>query len=343
MQHRITQARPLLDEKNNIIEPGYATELLPIYNKKTDFKSRFHTKEWDYYYIGNDHFGIALTLDDNGYMASDSVSLLNFDEKWEITKSQMQAFTLGKKNFPASSKEGNVAWGNDKYRLSFEVNETGRYLSGFMNNFVADAPIIFEISLTDMPQDSMVIATPFDKPGHFYYNQKINCMRASGTIQTGSKTYQFNPEDSFGVLDWGRGIWTYNNTWYWSSLNTIVDGHRFGWNLGYGFGNTEAASENMLFYDGIAHKLETVNFGLPEIIKPKYDYCKPWHFTSPDNRIDVTFKPVLDRASNTNALIIQSDQHQVFGKFYGKCLLDDGKEVTLNGQMGFAEKVKNRW
>ena len=27
----------------------------------------------------------------------------------------------------------------------------------------------------DLSAESMVIATPFDKPAHFYYNQKINC------------------------------------------------------------------------------------------------------------------------------------------------------------------------
>ena len=31
----------------------------------------------------------------------------------------------------------------------------------------------------------MVICTPFDKPGHFYYNQKINCMRAAGRVRIG--------------------------------------------------------------------------------------------------------------------------------------------------------------
>lgn len=51
----------------------------------------------------------------------------------------------------------------------------------------------------------MVICTPFDKPGCFYFNQKINCMRARGQVRLGEKTYVFDPADSFGVLDWGRG------------------------------------------------------------------------------------------------------------------------------------------
>ena len=60
----------------------------------------------------------------------------------------------------------------------------------------------------------------------------------------------------FGTLDWGRGVWTHDNTWYWGSGNGYVNGKPFGFNIGYGFGNTSAASENALFYDGKIHKLE---------------------------------------------------------------------------------------
>ena len=63
----------------------------------------------------------------------------------------------------------------------------------------------------------MVIATPFDKPGHFYYNQKINCMRAEGWIELGDRRFELTKDKFFAVLDWGRGVWTYHNTWYWGS------------------------------------------------------------------------------------------------------------------------------
>ena len=125
----------------------------------------------------------------------------------------------------------------------------------------------------------MVIATPFDKDKHFYYNQKINCMRAEGAVTYGyhNRTYTFDLADSFAVLDWGRGVWTYKNTWYWGSASGLVDGEKFGFNIGYGFGNTSAASENMLFYKGRAHKLSQVTFHIPgDGGKATPDYMRPW-------------------------------------------------------------------
>ena len=69
----------------------------------------------------------------------------------------------------------------------------------------------------------------------------------------------------------------------------------------------------------------------------------PWHFTSSDGRFEMDFTPVLDRKSRTSALVIESDQHQVFGRYTGKAVLDDGTEICVKDFFGFAEKVKNRW
>lgn len=188
----------------------------------------------------------------------------------------------------------------------------------------------------------MVICTPFPKPGHFYFNQKINCMRARGTVRIGDDWYSFRPEDSFAVLDWGRGVWTYHNTWYWGSASGLVDGADFGFNIGYGFGDTSAATENMLFYQGKAHKLSQVDFGIP-LRNGKECYMRTWHMTSDDGRFEMEFTPVLDRASCTDVKLIKSDQHQVFGRFNGTAVLDDGTRLEVRDLMGFAEKVENKW
>ena len=55
------------------------------------------------------------------------------------------------------------------------------------------------------------------------------------------------------------------------------------------------------------------------------------------------FQPVLHRQSDANALVIRSDQHQVFGLFRGKAVLDDGTVLEVRDLPGFAEKVYNKW
>ena len=345
-QHQLT-AGPLLNERGELNECGYAFQLVKQYQRKNVRAGLFRTKEWDYYLIYNGHYGVALTIDDNSYMGLVSMSFLNFDERKEQTASPMFLFPNGKLHFPTDSSAGLISASGKGYRFSFETNNGVRMLYAHLDEFGSFGPAEAEFTLTDPPQDTMVIATPWaGHPKHFYYNQKIIGMRAEGMFSFGGRTYEFVPEQSFGLLDWGRGAWTYENTWYWSAAQGISEDHVFGFNLGYGFGDTTAASENMLFCDGKASKLGRIRFVIPKdtgdgSMSPDTEYLSPWVFTSDDARFEMTFSPILDRSSCTNAGILLSDQHQVFGYFDGTAVTDDGRAVAVQHFLGFAEKVVN--
>ena len=342
-QHEITRPRPLLDSKGNIAEPGFAKRLLPIYRRADVKAPAYRIKEWDYYLINNGRCAVALTVADNGYMGMDSISFLDFENHWQQTLSPMCAFPMGRRKLPESSQTGDVAVSGKGYELAFRHTDEGRLLIFKMENFAGGRPIEGRILLTDEPPESMVICTPFHKRGHFYFNQKINCMRASGWVSVRGRRFEFEPETAFAVLDWGRGVWTYHNTWYWGSASGELDGVPFGWNIGYGFGNTEAATENVLFYDGRIHKLSEVRFEIPMDEDGFEDFMKPWVFTSDDNRFYMNFTPVLDRSAFMSAGVVLSDQHQVFGHFTGRITLDDGTVLPVRDFFGFAEKVENKW
>ena len=343
MQHEITSRHPLLDEKGHLIETGYAKSLILDYDRKAIKANSLRIKEWDYYLIYNDDYAIALTVDDNSYMSLDSISFIDFKNAWEHTNSPMKFMTLGKRNFPSDSSNGDVTGEGKGYKIEFLNKEKERVLNFAMDNFMDGKPIKGSITLEKHDDDTMVIVTPYkEAEDHFYYNQKINCMPAEGSFNFDGKEYTFNKENSFAVLDWGRGVWTYKNTWYWGSASGTANGKRFGFNIGYGFGDTSAASENMLFYDGKAHKLSQVTFNIP-LKDGKEDYLSPWTFTSDDGRFEMDFVPILDRASNTDFIVLGSDQHQVFGRFTGKAVLDDGEVIEIKDFTGMAEKVMNKW
>lgn len=334
----------LLDEKGHLMESGYATSLVKDYSRKDIKAGAFGIKEWDYYLIYTDEYGVALTLDDNSYMGLISVTFLDFVEKKEHTVSPMTILPMGRTNLPSSSETGDVSFKNDKVTLSFRHVGNARKLTLDMADFDGGEPIAVDLELVDEPRDSMVIATPFaENRKAFYYNQKIIGMRARGAVKYKGKMYTFSTEDSYGLLDWGRGVWTYDNTWYWSAGQGTVEGKIFGFNLGYGFGDTAAATENMLFYDGVSHKLDNVQFHIPMSPDGKDDFLQPWNFTSSDGRFEATFTPILDRVALTSLKLIMSDQHQVFGHFDGIAILDDGTKILLNHFLGFAEKVRNKW
>jgi hypothetical protein len=339
-QYQITEQADLLNEEGTLKQAGWAKDLLLRYDRRKIKAPKFRIKEWDYYYILNESYGAAFTIADNGYLGFVSVTLFDFKEPKETTKTTMTLFPLGSFNMPSTSKEGDVVFQNKDISLKFLRRQEQRIISVDIPSFTRGNSLSGNIILHQPPSlESMAIATPFPESKHaFYYNQKINCLPAEGELSVGEQKFSFQPKNSFGVLDWGRGVWTYSNTWYWGSASGIVENESFGFNIGYGFGDTSRATENMLFYKGKAHKLEEVEFHIPPD-----NYLKPWTFTSSDSRFEMTFQPIIDRYSNTNLLILQSNQHQVFGHFSGKATLDNGQEIRVRNLLGFAEKVYNRW
>lgn len=343
MQNRITEESRLLDKSGCIATPGYATKYLLKYDRDDIRAKKFRIKEWDYYYVGNNEHAICLTVADMGYVGAISATFMDFKTPSQITKSSICLFPMGKFHMPATTLSGDVVAANGDVECAFILDNGVRHIFGKYPNFGHNGEALsFDFILSDVPEECMFIATPFDKPKHFYYNAKINCMRAKGSFKLGRETYSL--DDALGTLDWGRGVWTYDNTWYWSSLQTVLpDGRRFGFNLGYGFGNTSAASENMLFVDGRSDKLEDVVFNIPGDGTDNVEYMKNWTFTSSDGRVELDFEPLIDRYEPFDLKVFCMIPHQVFGYFSGKCITSDGEEIVLDRVLGFAEKVHNKW
>lgn len=343
--HLILGSGPLLDEQGRLREAGYALRPPFEYSHDRIAASPLRIKDWDYYLIHDDEYAIALTFSDLGYLGLVSASVMDFGASTFKTTSELLAMPLGHMGLPTRSDAGDITWHNDRCRVRFAHEQGGRRLSFFMTRFDGADELEVELVLDKEPQDSMVICTPWAENEHaFYYNQKILGMRARGGFRRGDLFHEFDPQDSLGLLDWGRGVWTYDNVWYWAAIQGHQNGHVVALNLGYGFGDTSAASENMLFVDGIAHKLGRVDFGIPANPDGSYRYLDPWHVTDDEGRLDLTFEPSIDRVDNVDiAHVIVSIQHQVFGTFCGTVVMDDGTTLSLSNLRGSAEHIHNRY
>lgn len=339
IQHRMGHG-DLLDARGRLVEPGWATAEVRRYDRQAIRASGWRIKEWDYYCILTDDHALALTVADNGYLGFVGLSWMDLKSATAVNHGAARAFPFGRMRMPASADTGDVDQRQGDIHLAFRHEPGGRRLCFSAPGFDSGKGLSGEILLAGMEDDRMVIATPFaDAPRAFYYNQKLNCLPALGHAVLGGERIDFAPDRAFAVLDWGRGVWTWENTWYWGSASGLHHGRRFGFNIGHGFGDTSAASENMLFLDGKAHKLAEVTFHLP---------CEPldgahWHFTSSDGRFEMTFIPIVDRHDRVAIGPFLTDQHQVFGRYSGKVVLDDGTVLDVEGLTGFAEQVHNRW
>ncbi|HSC82441.1 MAG TPA: DUF2804 domain-containing protein [Pseudomonas sp.] len=345
MQQEILTAHDLLTPAGTLSQAGWARQPLWQYQRDAIRAPRWRVKEWDYYAVlsADQQVGLALTVADLGYVGLIALCWLDFATRSYQQVESLVALPLGRLGLTEDSHSGHFSHHSRDLQVEIAVDGTQRRLSfaapqlqmadgarGLRGELLLEQPATLE---------SINIATDWSENRRaFYYNRKVNCLPASGQVELGSRQYQFDAQRDSGVLDWGRGVWTYQNRWYWSSASGFVDGVPFGFNLGYGFSDRSPASENTLIHAGRLHKLGAVHFTYdPD------DYLRPWQLSDDEGRLDLQFTPLFNRHSRVDLLLMKTVQHQVFGHFNGRVTLDDGSVLQVRELLGFAEDVFNRW
>lgn len=346
MQTELTQPGPLLDAHGRLAQVGWSRRpLLDCNLERARFYAlsafqRFRVKRWDYYAIFTPRRFFSATIADLGYAGNIFVYTLDF-ATGELHEEGL-VVPLGRGiQLERNPTTGEASIVSPKVTLRFQAGAGTRHVSVHWPGFHEGRGIRAEISLACPPQhESMNIVIPIGQR-RFYDNTKINCLPAEGILAYGDVHEELRPETCLGSLDWGRGVWEYRSYWNWASASGYLpapDGRTVGLNLGGGFGDLSRATENGVILQGRIHKLGAVRFDYAA-----GDYMQPWRFTDEDGRLDLTFTPFKERTAQTNLGIIFSEVHQMFGRYNGRVVLDDGQPLEMHGLIGFAEEHHARW
>ena len=169
--HFVDKPVDLLNADGSLKEIGWSTKQVWKYDKKAIKSNVFRIKEWDYYLVLAQDFGVAFTVSDLGFAGLHSVSFLDFKTPCETTKSEMPFFTMGKTNMPPTSSEGNVHFGNKNLTLDYIKTDGQRRIVCTYKNFKDGKDFKCDICLDQPDMDSMVITIPWQKNKRcFYYN-----------------------------------------------------------------------------------------------------------------------------------------------------------------------------
>jgi hypothetical protein len=344
MQTELTQSGPLLQPDGRLSQIGWARQpLLDCNLEAAGFYAlrplqRFRIKRWDYYAVFSPRRFFSATIADLGYAGNLFVYTMDFATGDLHEEGLVIPFGNGI-GLPRNSDTGDSHFEDKRLTLDFSLHPGCRHLSVCWPNFHNGRGIRAEIDLAISPEhESMNITIPIGAK-RFYYNHKINCMPASGAIHYGDLTDTLDPTTCLGSLDWGRGVWEYRSFWNWASASGFLpDGRTIGLNLGCGFGDLSRAGENAILLNKRIHKLEQVKFDYVS-----GDYMRPWKFADVENRLNLVFTPFKDRLAKTNLGIITSQVHQMFGRYNGTFLTDEGETIQIKDLTGFAEEHHARW
>lgn len=344
MQKEITTPSPLLDTKGKLIQVGWARKpLLDCNLENVHFYpvralQFLRIKRWDYYGVTTPEFFFSATLSHVGYLGLVFVYILDFRTKELVEDTLMVPLGRGI-HLARNSDQGDSHFDNGRVRVTFRLEGDKRHLEVNWPAFHHGQGIAADVSLYCPPEhESMVIVIPIGRR-RFYYNRKVNCLPATGWVQYGQQRFDLQPERALGNLDWGRGVWEYKGFWVWASASAYLpDGRTLGLNMGYGFGDTSAATENAFVLNGRIHKLEQITFAYD----PK-DFMQPWKMHSPDGRLDLEFVPFKERVARSDLLLLYSEVHQMFGRYKGTLRSDNGEELRIQDVIGWAEEHHAKW
>lgn len=340
----------LADDGKVLVKGGWARHIVFDYDRKVAHP-QWRGKEWDFYQICNGKYMVQIScanISIGGY-CSGCIVQVDGKNKEKFFKQRFTLF-LGGKNKVVLPENGEkpAVWEFNQQGTYFKEDNTAKnsrtiYFKG------GEVEAEFQMDLFDEHQ-SCVTVTPFKRKGEyledrFFMTMKQNCMPTAGYFKVGDEKFEFSKDDTFTVLDWGRGVWPHKEVWYWGNMSTYLEDaegkkHVFGFEITWGIGNEDNGTATCLFYDGIAHKIGSVDVD----VFPKPDkYMEPWHFVSEDGRLDITMTPVYDHHSDMNAGVARMHSHQVHGRWNGYAILDDGTKLEIKDKYAFCEYVENKW
>lgn len=344
MQNEITKSGKLLKTDGTLEQIGWSRapildcNLEDAHFYRLEALQRFRIKRWDYYAVFTPRYFFSATVADLGYAGNVFVYLLDFETKELHEEGVVIPFGKGIQ-LPRNSTEGETIFKNEEVTVQFSVDGSTRRVIVDWPSFDGGKGISADLTLQELKEhESMNIVIPIGEK-RFYYNRKINCMPTSGVISYGDAREILSEKSSIASLDWGRGVWEYSTFWNWASASGFMpDGGTIGLNLGCGFGDTSHATENAIILNGKIHKLDQVSF-----IYDSADYMKPWTFKDNQGRLELTFTPFKERIAATKLVVIDSEVHQMFGRYNGFFITDEGEKVVIQDLIGFAEEQRARW
>lgn len=288
-------------------------------------------KRWEYWSVIGPRFIVALTVSAVDYAGVEEVWVFDRQTGREWSKVVISPFARGVQLLPSL---GDGLARAHVGELTAEVVQSGSEtrlrvrIPGVEAELRATRPA---------GQELLAVVVPWSST-RFQFTVKDVALPATGTVTIDGVAYPIDDGGgAWAVLDHGRGRWPYDVRWQWGAGSGVVDGRRIGVQLGGRWTDGTGSTENCLFVDGRAHKIS-------EELVWEFDpqnWLGPWRVRG--ERADLVLTPFHDKASRTQLGVIAARTDQCFGVWSGWMAADDGERVRVDGAVGFAEDVHNRW
>ncbi|MFA6450366.1 MAG: DUF2804 domain-containing protein [bacterium] len=293
-------------------------------------------KKWNYWGVMSEKFFFSVTMANIDYIGLASVYFIDFETMKLEEKNVVVPFGAGF-DMP-ELVDRDVSFSNKQINLSFKQDPNGVVIKVEMPSFEGKKLSAEAVITRPAGHETLNVVVPWNTD-QFQFTSKQNTMPTAGSVTIGDRKYEFNPESSFAILDYGRGVWPYSTKWNWASCSARKNGKTIGLNLGGMWTDGTGSTENGVCLDGRLYKIS-------EDVRLTYDrsnFMAPWTIVTPDSdTVNLKFTPFFEKKNSMNILFLKVDGHQMFGKFSGTIKTEAGP-VEFDNFQGWAEEHISLW
>jgi hypothetical protein len=294
-------------------------------------------KRWNFWNWIDPDFVFSVTVADIDLASFCSFLLIDFRDgtRWEGASYGMPGrIALSERvEAPVAFTGGGIEYVNRSDGPDLAVRFRGRAGAGTRDEVAAD------FAVRRAPgHESLNVVVPWSE-SRFQCNSKHAALPCEGEVRAGERRFPLDPRRSFGVQDWGRGIWPYRSFWNWG----VACGHAGGALLGINFGakwtTGTGSNENGILCGGRLHKIM-------EDLRWDYDpveWRKPWRVVAEHSgALDLILEPVAAHQPRLDLGVLATGGVCAFGRWRGAVRLE-GRAIAVDGLIGWAEEFAHRW
>ncbi len=289
-------------------------------------------KKWNFWCVINEDVTISATIANVDYIGIGAAVVLDFNTKVCTESAIVIPKGLGLK-MPERVEE-DVFLKNPQGKFAFTHPPQAVNIKVDWPSFQGKK-LLIDITLEKAAaHETLNVVIPWSDE-LFHFTSKQNTLPANGTVKLGDVTYEFKPENSYGILDFGRGIWRDKIVWNWASFSHRQDSDLIGLNLGSKWTDGTGANENGVCLNGTLYKIsEDVPF-----LYNTSNFMEPWRMKSESDAVDLTLTPVYLKGSGGNSA---ASTNQVYGHFNGT-LKAGSRVIRVDNAFGWAEEMIGSW
>ncbi|MGE0395704.1 MAG: DUF2804 domain-containing protein [Kofleriaceae bacterium] len=295
------------------------------------YRARFRMKSWQYMTAVSGELFVAFVVGTAGFASNGFVYAVDLATKEMAKKFAITPLQLGTTLSPTSAR-GAHRFSTSGLTVAIENLEHGRSFAARVESAEVSARLGFSSAARD---EHMSLCVPLPG-GRWNYTHKFMAFRVDGVVTIGGREYRFDPETSFGTLDFTKMYALRHAIWKWVALSgRTKQGKVIGMNL---VDPTPDApvSENAVWIDGVRDPLTDV-----EISVDGDTTASPWICTA--ESLDCMSSPIAHVEQHLDMPLVKHTLRHVVSTFTGRVRTRSGMVHDFEGIPGIAEDFDNLW